>query len=380
MLPLFYQTHLQQCLSPRHYLLVNLLVLLLQWHKQVRLERLAANLPLPIQFEGRRRCLQRLFSSSQLHIDTLWLPLVGYLLSRQFRVGQTLYLVLDRTQWQGVNVLMASVIYRGRALPLYWQFLAHSGSSGLLQQQAVLRPLLALLKPYQVVVLGDREFCSVHLARWLCQEKLSFCLRLRCNEYVQDETGLVQQLQHLGLKPGQSHFFEQVRVTKQAGVGLFNVASYWKRVYRGHCEKSAWFLLTNLPSLGAAVQAYQQRMGIEAFFRDYKSGGYQVESTRLSPQRLSGLFVLLALAYTSAVIQGHEVRTQGLASYICRAKEGRRMRRRHSDFWVGLYAQAWLGGMDLASDWVESWIQLSGNKRRYLQQGLHAVFHLQSLL
>ncbi|HEY9861258.1 MAG TPA: IS4 family transposase, partial [Candidatus Obscuribacterales bacterium] len=118
MLPPFYQAHLQQCLSPRHYLLVNLLVLLLQWHKQVRLERLAATLPLPIQFEGRRRCLQRLLASAQLHIDTLWLPLVGYLLSCQFRVGQTLYLALDRTQWQGVNVLMVSVIYRGRALPL----------------------------------------------------------------------------------------------------------------------------------------------------------------------------------------------------------------------------------------------------------------------
>ncbi|MBD2119328.1 hypothetical protein [Trichocoleus sp. FACHB-262] len=168
-------------------------------------------------------------------------------------------------------------------------------------------------------------------------------------------------------------------MTKQAGLGLFNVASYWKRPYRGHCEKRAWFLLTNLPSLGPAVKAYQHRMGIEAFFRDYKSGGYQVESTRLNPQRLSGLFVLLAIAYTSAVIQGHEVRTQGLASYACRAKEGRRMRRRHSDFWVGLYAQAWLGGMELDTDWVESWIQLSGNKQPYLQQGLHAAFPLQSL-
>jgi hypothetical protein len=228
------------------------------------------------------------------------------------------------------------------------------------------------------VVLGDREFRSVHLAQWLCQEQLSFCLRLRCNEYVQDETGFVEQLQHLGLKPGQSQFFEQVKVTKQAGLGLFNVACYWKRAYRGHCEKSAWFLLTNLPCLDAAVKAYQNRMGIEAFFRDYKSGGYQVESTRLNPQGLSGLFVLLALAYTSAVIQGHEVRTQGLANYVCRAKEGRRMRRRHSDFWVGLYAQAWLDGMDLAADWVESWMQLSGNKQPYLQRGLDAAFRLQS--
>lgn len=265
MLPPFYQAHLQQCLTSRHYLLVNLLVLLLQWHKQVRLERLAANLPLPIQFEGRRRCLQRLLASSQLCIDTLWLPLVSYLLSRCFQTGQTLCLALDRTQWRGVNVLMASVIYRGRALPLYWQFLPHSGSSGLPQQQAVLRPLLVLLKPYQVVVLGDREFCSVHLAQWLRQEQLSFCLRLRANEYVQAENGPFQQLQQLGLKPGQSQFLTQVRVTKQAGLGLFHVAAYWKRTYRGQQAKSAWFLLTNLPSLGAAIRAYHQRMGIEAF-------------------------------------------------------------------------------------------------------------------
>ncbi len=380
MLPPFYQAHLQQCLSSRHYLLINLLVLLLQWHKQVRIERLAANLPLPIQFEGRRRCLQRFLASPQLGIDRLWLPLVSYLLSHFFRGRSTLYLALDRTQWRGVNVLMVSVIYRGRALPLYWQFLPHSGSSGLSQQQATLRPLLTLLQPYQVIVLGDREFCSVHLAKWLRQEELSFCLRLRCNEYFQPEDGSCQKLQHLRLKPGQSQFLTQVSVTQQAGIGLFNVAAYWKRTYRGQTEKTAWFLLTDLPSLGAAITAYQQRMGIEAFLRDYKGGGYQLESTGLSSQRLSGLFVLLAIAYTSAVIQGHEVRTQGLANYICRAKETHRSRRRHSDFWVGLSAQAWLGGMDLATPWLELWMPLSGNKQPYLQQGLQAASRLQALV
>ena len=121
-------------------------------------------------------------------------------------------------------------------------------------------------------------------------------------------------------------------------------------------------------------------MGIEAFLRDYKGGGYQLESTGLSSPRLSGLFVLLAIAYTSAVIQGHEVRTQGLASYICRAKEIRRSRRRHSDFWVGLYAQAWLGGMDLAIPLLELWMSLRGNKRPYLQRGLHAASRLQPLV
>ncbi|MBD1864824.1 MULTISPECIES: hypothetical protein [Trichocoleus] len=48
----------------------------------------------------------------------------------------------------------------------------------------------------------------------------------------------------------------------------------------------------------------------------------------------------------------------------------------HSDFWVGLPAQAWLDGMDLATHWAESWLQLSDNKQPYLQRGLDAAFRL----
>ena len=57
MLPQFYQVHLKSQLSKNQYILLNLLIELLQSQKQVRLERLAANLPLPIQFESRRRQL-----------------------------------------------------------------------------------------------------------------------------------------------------------------------------------------------------------------------------------------------------------------------------------------------------------------------------------
>lgn len=58
MLPKFYQTYLQKQLNTNQYILLNFLVELLQSQKQVRLERLAANLPLPILFESRRRQLQ----------------------------------------------------------------------------------------------------------------------------------------------------------------------------------------------------------------------------------------------------------------------------------------------------------------------------------
>ena len=46
-------------------------------------------------------------------------------------------------------------------------------------------------------------------------------------------------------------------------------------------------------------------------FRDYKSGGYYLEETGLKGQRVVALILLIALAYSSAVLQGttllHEI-------------------------------------------------------------------------
>jgi hypothetical protein len=47
--------------------------------------------------------------------------------------------------------------------------------------------------------------------------------------------------------------------------------------------KDAWFILTDLGSLPVAISAYKQRMGIEDMFRDYKTGGYNLEWNGLIP-------------------------------------------------------------------------------------------------
>ncbi len=55
MLPELYQKHLKTHLSSSQFLTLEILVWLLQVHKQVKIERLAACFPLPILFESRRR-------------------------------------------------------------------------------------------------------------------------------------------------------------------------------------------------------------------------------------------------------------------------------------------------------------------------------------
>ena len=47
------------------------------------------------------------------------------------------------------------------AIPLYWSLLPKLGNSNLPEQTLALQQVLPLFKEYKVIVLGDREFCSV---------------------------------------------------------------------------------------------------------------------------------------------------------------------------------------------------------------------------
>jgi hypothetical protein len=249
-----------------------------------------------------------------------------------------------------------------------------TGTTGL----SIIKAIIAgernpLSKDYPITVLGDREFCSVELGQWLENQGLAICLRLKRNEYIRRQTEFTQQLKQLGLKPGMSMFFAGVNVTKQLGFSQFNVACKWKRKYRSHQTDEGWFLLTNLPTVGAATTAYQQRSGIECMFRDCKSGGYNLEGCYVNEPRLSAIVLLIAIAYTSAIIQGIDISSSNVECYICRPKEHGRIQRRHSNFWIGLYSQSWLYNFQLCIDWVGKWMRLNRNKRLYYQQGLRAI-------
>ena len=64
----FYQNYLSNTLSTRKFLLLRILVWLLQVHKQVRIERLAAYLPIPILYQSRRKKIQRFLVESSLSL------------------------------------------------------------------------------------------------------------------------------------------------------------------------------------------------------------------------------------------------------------------------------------------------------------------------
>jgi hypothetical protein len=239
-------------------------------------------------------------------------------LNRQVKAGSQLIVAMDRTQWKENNVLMVSVIHQKRAWPIYWCMLEKEGSSNLQEQQKVLKPVIRLLKKYKIVVIGDREFHSVELAKWLHRQKISFVFRQKQNTTFREKRQKFMPLGEIPIYPGIRRFYPNVQLTQKPGFGRFNLAVYWKRKYRGKQEDEAWYLLTNLPDLETAVKIYGNRFGIEAMFKDCKTGGYNLEGSKANTDRLVRLIFLIALAMTSAWLHGQRTKLQRIQPYVSR--------------------------------------------------------------
>jgi hypothetical protein len=378
MLPTFYQTHLQKQLTHAQLRLLTILLDLIQSEKQVRLERLARVFPYPITTESRRRKLQRFLDIPQLTIALIWFPLISYWLTTYCSVGQTLSIAIDRSQWGCINLFTIALLWQRRAIPLYWCILPKLGNSNLSEQTLALQQVLPLLKEYKVVVLGDREFCSVDLGSWLKTMGVSFCLRLKKNHCLETENLIWERLDQLGVVPGTSLYCQGVRVRKTQPVAGFDIACKWKRKYRGKKVKDAWFILTDLGSLPVAIAAYKQRMGIEEMFRDCKTGGYNLEGSGLRGDRLIKMILLMAIVYTAAIFQGTENHKKQVQKYVFRQKDPRQKYQRRSIFGSGQDGEKWVNYLDRYELEVQELMKLTRNKRRFYQQGIRAATLIRS--
>jgi Transposase DDE domain len=368
-----YHTHLSENLTRANYLLAILLIQVVQSIKEVTLESIATKLAMPIKFESRRKKVQRFLSDDKWNLDDIWLSLIIDWIAGSVNQNNIIYLAIDRTKWQSNNILMVSMIWRNRAIPIYWKMLDQQGNSTLEKQQLVLTPVFTALSSYKLLVLGDREFCSVTLANWLRDRKVGFCLRLKKNVCVKTESELWTELKLLGLEPGNSFFDREVTIRKTAPIKGFNLAGKWLGKYRNITTKEPWYILTSLLDLQVAVDAYSKRFGIEEMFRDFKGGGYNLEQTNLTGDRLSNLLILLSLAYLKSIIQGIDIKSKQVQEYLGRKTEKYRKYARHSTFYVGLWGESWVDS--ISSNWqvVVELMSLSPHKLPNYQQGLRAM-------
>ncbi|EGJ29003.1 hypothetical protein LYNGBM3L_70270 [Moorena producens 3L] len=114
-------------------------------------------------------------------------------------------------------------------------------------------------------------------------------------------------------------------------------------------------------------------------FRDFKSGGYSLEGSKLGAESLSKLIILIAIAYTSAILQGREIKKMGIQKYVVRP-ETKSQYRRHSAFYVGQHQYHWLYLGQIPEKIVEELLQINRRWVKHYKKGKRAREQALSML
>lgn len=106
-------------------------------------------------------------------------------------------------------------------------------------------------------------------------------------------------------------------------------------------------------------------------------GAITREGSKASPERLTRLVLVIAVAYTCAALRGQKIKRVGQQKYVSLLKELQRPEQRHSNFWVGLYGQMWLIGWEFCRVLIEQLMNIYRNKLPFYQRGIQAMYLIQ---
>lgn len=296
----------------------------------VNLSIVAGKVISPAKNVSTARRLSRFLANPAIDVRSWYKPIAKAWLQSQFeRVGE-IRLIVDGTKVGfGHQLLMISLAYRKRAVPIAWSWVKHGrGHSSGKQQVSLLRCVGTLLpKKAPVFLVGDSEFGSILVLRQLDQWHWFYVLRQKSNTglWINEQIGW-RELGRFVDRSGQSAWFQNAYLT-QKEIYPVSVLVYWQIG-----EKEPWCLATNPPDQTLTVRYYRRRMWTEEMFGDFKKHGFDLERTMLRhASRLSRLTLAVAFLYVWLLSVGSQTVRSGLRHMV-----DRNDRRDLSLFQIGL--------------------------------------------
>lgn len=214
---------------------------------------------------------------------------------------------MDRSTLHGYDteMLVLSLAYYGHAIPLVWEIIDF-GCTGASEQIALLQRAVSLLSRIlptktQVIFQGDTEFGSVELLKFICQQRWDFIVAQAVNtSYRQRGSRIWQSLRDLPVTPTRPIYLEKIEWTAKHQYGCFNLFAFYQPHQNSPESQRRYYryCLTNLRISHSLRIQGKRRWGIECFFKDCKSGGFDLESSHFRHHdRWDRLLIILALNY-----------------------------------------------------------------------------------
>ena len=302
---------------------------------------LSRTLPLDENEKTRSKRLYRLLRNASLD-GTAMTPLLVRLALGAYPSGW-IPIVVDQTDVQGTQVIMAGIRVAQRILPVAFTCFAYSEIRK--SQNAIEDSLLLLItaclppgcKPLFVM---DRGYARASLLQQLRRLNIPFLIRGRSNTIVRVD-GKRLSLGRLPHRRGHPRRYANATYQDSSQQPVDIV------IFRDPAFQEPWFLLvpagSELPLPTADVVAlYRQRMHIELTFRDWKTHlGMRGLRLEVDPSlRLGRLLLALSSAYILAVLLGSGEMVPRVRAHceVLRSQPRHGTRRRLSALSIGILA------------------------------------------
>ncbi len=284
--------------------------------KSISLNQIALYLPGRATAESRVTRIRRWLKNVKIDVWAFYRPILEHVL--EGFEGQEVVLILDGTLVFGnrMQIFRLSLVHKNRAIPIHWIVIKGKGNTSVAKLETMLRQADACLSCYvkKVTLLADRGFGTCDFARFCLELGWDFNIRIRAATVVTLQDGSVCRIDQLDIPKGKNRYFQTVRVTKQETLST-NLSVCWTTDWRKK-QQDLLAIISNQPANTKRIREYGLRMQIEQSFKDEKSGGFDIDHTRLKdPERLERLMLAVAVA----TLWCHE-----LGEYVLRGGHERR--------------------------------------------------------
>jgi hypothetical protein len=231
----------------------------------------------------------------ELDVSACFAPLLAWILEGW--PCRRVALALDATSlFDRLVVLSLSIVYRGTAIPVAWKVLhANKPHSWKPEWLRLLRWFHNRIDPdWMVIVLTDRGLYAPWLFHAITRLGWHPMMRItRRNQFLPEGWVHPKPVWWFAPEVARSWQGRGVAFPKTPRCRLpCTLLAWWAE---GH--EDGWYLVTDLPPQAADAAWYGLRMWIEHGFEQFKSGGWQWQTTRMTaPERVSRVWLALAVA------------------------------------------------------------------------------------
>lgn len=268
------------------------------------MSEIVREVPGSIKHKHRLKRLWRFVSNSRVkpeRLFELWIPWCV----KRFSVGKYVQIALDWTTLPGnIQCLTASLLFRGRAIPLIWQIIEYSqikDSQNRIEERLTTRLVNLIPSGKKPVIMADRGFGRANFLTFLQNKGVLFALRVKSDVRVIPQKGKPFLLTTLAkkLKPGMPIWYGNLSYRDDGAVSGINLAAV---VVKN--SDDPWFIVTNLRSTNSALSHYASRFQIEEGFKDAKHPlGLDLIQTR-SLMRIRRMLLITAISQALLLLIG----------------------------------------------------------------------------